>query len=159
MSLARISISGQVVEAPEKRFTPNNTAVVTVQVSVNAATQGRQTESFVMKVTCWNRLAEAVAEQLVAGDEVLVEGKLMIESTQSAEGVAKKSFEVEASAIHKLPAGVQAVSLETLGNYAPPAPTSSPSAQPQVAAPQPVAAAAPASAQQDSFLTEEEIPF
>jgi len=166
MSLAKISLSGQVVSQPEKRFTPNNTAVVTLELSVDASSQdrGQRSEPFSMKVTCWNRLAEAVAEQLSVGDNVLVEGRLMMQSVQSPEGVAKKLFEIEANTIHKLPGGVQTITIEggfssnstasiprTANN---PATTEQPTYAPVTAG-----VAAPTSPLSEDLLTEDDIPF
>jgi len=106
MSFAKVTLSGIVTSDPEKRFTPNNHAVTSFYLSVenpgNANRPGGN-EPFSVKITCWRNLAEAVETQLHKGDAVLVEGKLLINSFQTQEGVQKKLFEVEANNIDKLP--------------------------------------------------------
>ena len=106
MSFAKVVLSGTVASEPEKRFTPNNHAVTSFYLSVetmgNTNRQGGN-EPFSVKITCWRNLAEAVPTQLAKGDSILVEGKLLLNSFQTQEGVQKKLFEVEANTIDKLP--------------------------------------------------------
>lgn len=107
MSLAKVILSGTVVSDPERRFTPNqNVAVTTFNMSVQAPTRGMAgaaaNEAFTVKVTCWRQLAEAVGENIRKGDEVLVEGKLMINSYTTPEGVAKKGYEIDLASIDKI---------------------------------------------------------
>jgi single-strand DNA-binding protein len=109
LSLAKVVVSGTVASEPEKRFTSNqNVAVSTFNLSVRslsrpqAGSNGPSTEPFLVKVTCWRQLADAVTESLHKGDEVLVEGKLMVNSYQTPEGVAKKGYEIELASIDKL---------------------------------------------------------
>jgi single-strand DNA-binding protein len=108
LSLAKIIISGTLASDPEKRFTSNDHPVTNFTLAVkNVTGSGKQQQSgdevFHVKVACWRGLADAVEAQLKKGDEVVVEGKLMMDSYQGQEGVQKKGFEVEASAIDKLP--------------------------------------------------------
>jgi single-strand DNA-binding protein len=106
MSFAKVVLSGTVASEPEKRFTPNNHAVTSFYLSVeNIGNTNRQggNEPFSVKITCWRNLAEAVTTQLSKGDSILVEGKLLLNSFQTQEGVQKKLFEVEANTIDKLP--------------------------------------------------------
>lgn len=119
MSLAKVILSGVVETDPEQRFTPQNAAVSTFTMWVPApAKQGQQApqseqstpDGFVLKVTCWRQLAEVVTETLRKGDSVIVEGKLMTNSFQSPEGVAKKGFEIELHSVDKLSAPPQSIS-------------------------------------------------
>jgi single-strand DNA-binding protein len=106
MSLAKAMLVGIIVSDVEKRFTPNNnTAVTSFQLSVQAP--GRMgppdpSVTFTVQVSCWRQLAEVASEQLAKGDAVMVEGKLMLQSYQTPDGVAKKSYEVEAASVSKL---------------------------------------------------------
>ncbi len=115
MSLAKVILSGVVESDPEQRFTPQNAAVSTFTLWVPApAKQGQQAsdapDGFVLKVTCWRQLAEVVTETIRKGDAVIVEGKLMTNSFQSPEGVAKKGFEIELHSVDKLSAPPQSIS-------------------------------------------------
>lgn len=105
MSFAKATLSGTVISDPEKRFTPNNHAVTSFNISVENPAIGAKavaSEPFVVKVTCWRNLAEAVTI-LSKGDSILVDGKLIMNSFQTPEGVQKKLFELEASTIDRLP--------------------------------------------------------
>jgi single-strand DNA-binding protein len=106
MSFAKVVLSGTVTSEPEKRFTPNNHAVTSFYLSVetmgNTNRQGGN-EPFSVKITCWRNLAEAATTQIAKGDSILVEGKLLLNSFQTPEGVQKKLFEIEANTIDKLP--------------------------------------------------------
>lgn len=105
MSFAKATLSGTVISEPEKRFTPNNHAVTSFNISVENPAMGAKAvanEPFVVKVTCWRNLAEAVTV-LSKGDAILVDGKLIMNSFQTPEGVQKKLFELEANTIDRLP--------------------------------------------------------
>lgn len=103
MSFARISLAGTLLQAPEKRFTPNNIAVSVLQVSVPMPPRRNQaTPNLVVKVLCWRNLAEAVTA-LPAGSVVHIEGRLQIASVTTPEGTPKKMFEVDAQQVHQLP--------------------------------------------------------
>jgi single-strand DNA-binding protein len=121
MSFAKVMLSGTVASEPEKRFTPNNHAVTSFYLAVEM--QGNTNrpggnEPFTVKVTCWRNLAEAVETQLHKDDSILVEGKLLINSFQTQDGVQKKLFEVEAVSIDKLPGRPEPLILAASGNVA-----------------------------------------
>ncbi len=113
MSFAKVVISGTVSSDPEKRFTPNNYAVtsfnLTVENPVISNKAGAVNEPFTVKVNCWRNLAEAVALQLHKGENVLVEGKLILNSFQAPDGVQKKGFEIDANSIDKIPGPTEAI--------------------------------------------------
>lgn len=111
MSFAKATLSGTLVSEPEKRFTPNNIAVTSFNIQVENPVIGAKAvanEPFLVKVTCWRNLAEAVTV-LQKGDSILVDGKLIMNSFQTQEGVQKKLFEVEASTVDKLPGKPEAI--------------------------------------------------
>ncbi len=170
MTFAKVVISAVVASPAEKRFTPNNVAVANFEVTVTPAPRfnGQVDDPYNIKVTCWTKLAEAVSTQLNVGDQVLLEGKLMMNSFQTAEGVQKKSFEIEASSVNKLSGTLEVVSLDTVEGGQ--APAYSQEAQASAApAPATVATATPASAPlpaapagslpSGDSLTEDDIPF
>jgi single-strand DNA-binding protein len=178
VSFAKVVISGTLTSDPEKRFTPNNHAVTSfnllVDNPVTSSKAGAVNEPFTVKVTCWRNLAEAVALQLHKGDDVLVEGKLILNSFQGQDGVQKKVFEIDANSIDKLagrPEPIVAVGGRGEGQQSPPQQTgggyyaSSRSAAPEYEAtytpPQataPVAGSAGHFSSED-LLTEDDIPF
>ena len=108
MSFAKISISGTLSSAPEKRFTPNNVAVTVLTLELPPALKMGQTAPKAdvpashLKVVCWRNLAD-VAEPLPVGQVVLVEGRLQLNTLQLQDGTKKKVFEVYASNLFLLP--------------------------------------------------------
>jgi single-strand DNA-binding protein len=110
VSFAKVVVSGEITSEPEKRFTPNNHPVTTFNLNVeNPMVGSRPAEPFTVRVTCWRNLADAAANQLQKGQYILVEGKLILNSYQTQDGVQKKAFEVEASSLDKLPGAPEAV--------------------------------------------------
>jgi len=91
MSLSKIVVSGKVIKAPEKRFTPNNnTAVTEFFIAVESIPRAdAQPESTPVKITAWRDLAERCANEIRKGDPVVVEGRLQINNFVSAEGQKK----------------------------------------------------------------------
>ena len=170
MSFAKSTLSGTLVADPEKRFTPNTNAVVT-NFTISVSKPGDQ-GPFTVKIACWRGLADAVAEQLHKGDHVLVEGKLMINSYQTPEGVQKKSFEIEAATVYRLSEAPQAIMAApgsnnqssgkstyasapaaAMNDFSASFPTTEPASVP-------AGSAAPASGfGGGDFLTEDDIPF
>lgn len=163
MSFAKAVITGTLVADPEKRFTPNNHAVTNITVSVENGggfSKAGNNDPFLMRITCWRGVAEAVAEQLRKGDHVLVEGKLMMNSYQTQDGIQKKSFELEAVSVEKLTgkpenligAGASASSAPTpASNSYAPAPASAPVGMPQ--------STTSSHFSSEELLTEDDIPF
>jgi len=180
VSFAKVVLSGTVASEPEKRFTPNNHAVTSFYLSVeNLGTGNRQgaNEPFSVKVTCWRNLAEAATTQLLKGDSVLVEGKLLLNSFQTQEGVQKKLFEIEANTIDKLPGrpepiympagaseegGAAAPAQQGGGGYNASTRTAAPAYEgaSYATAPRPASGTAPSGHfSSEDLLTEDDIPF
>ena len=166
MSFAKASLSGTVTSDPEKRFTPNNHAVSSFNMDVEMVSGGNRpggNEPFTVKITCWRNLAEAVTTQLSKGDSVLVEGKLIINSFQTPEGIQKKLFELEANTIDKLPGKPEPVMSAGEGGQTAAPRAATPSydtgyaSAPQQAAP--AGAASSGHFSSEDLLTEDDIPF
>lgn len=104
MSLSKIVISGRVVRAPEKRFTPNNNVAVTeftIGVDVQNRQEGTVDTNFV-KVITWRDLAERCSQEIKKGDVVCVDGRLQINNYTTQEGQKKREVEIDASAVENL---------------------------------------------------------
>lgn len=179
MSFAKVTLSGIVTSDPEKRFTPNNHAVTSFYLSVenpgNANRPGGN-EPFSVKITCWRNLAEAVETQLHKDDAILVEGKLLINSFQTQDGVQKKLFEVEANTIDKLPGrpepimvasggGASGGEAQSGGGYSAGTRSSAPAynaSSYNAGGPEPAGTVAPSAGghfSSEDLLTEDDIPF
>jgi single-strand DNA-binding protein len=154
MSLSKVVVSGKVVRAPEKRFTPNTNVAVT-EFAIAVESQPRPdgiAESTPVKVIAWRDLAERCAQEIKKGDLVAVDGRLQINNYQTAEGQRKRDIEIDAVAVENLSQSSTKVSA---------------SADEEVAysnvgakAPQRTAPTKPKSEDLDSiFASEDEIPF
>ncbi|MEB3245250.1 MAG: single-stranded DNA-binding protein [Vampirovibrionales bacterium] len=154
MSLARVSLLGQVEKAPETRFTNNqNVPVCNLSLLVPAAPGSKMAQPFSIKVICWRGLASAVAEQVQAGQSVWVEGRLQLNSYQTPEGVTKKSFEIEATQVSVIDGAMIPVIPSATGAPG----QAAPQRQPAMASTAAAAPMAPASA--DLFDSADDIPF
>lgn len=103
-SLSKIVVSGRVVRAPEKRFTPNTNVPVT-EFAIAVESPPRQdgtVESQPIKVVCWRDLAERVAQDIKKGDLVAVDGRLQINSFTSSEGQRRRDAEIDAQSVENL---------------------------------------------------------
>jgi single-strand DNA-binding protein len=173
VSFAKVVISGTLSSEPEKRFTPNNHAVTSfylvVENPVTSSKPGAANEPFTVKVTCWRNLAEAVVTQLQKGDNVLVEGKLILNSFQGQDGVQKKVFEIDANSLDKLPGRPEPIIVAAGAGEGQSAPTgydasarsSAPAYEASYTAPQAAAPVAGSTAHfsSEDLLTEDDIPF
>lgn len=176
MSFAKVVISGTVTSDPEKRFTPNNHAVtsfnLTVENPVTSSKAGAVNEPFTVKVTCWRNLAEAVVLQLHKGDNILVEGKLILNSFQGQDGVQKKVFEIDANSIDKIPGATEPIvaaagtgegqQQPAQSGYNASARSAAPAYEASYTPPQQTAAPVAGSAghfSSEDLLTEDDIPF
>lgn len=169
MSFAKVVLSGEVAQEPEKRFTPNNHVVCSFSIMVPPPVSVKQdSEPFPVKVTCWRNLAEAASEQLQKGDSVLVEGKLMMNSFQTPEGIQKKIFEIDAAGLEKLsglPSRIVPSGSEESFSSAPRSSASTATKQQQLSgvasSSSPSASSSPPAQHfsSEDLLTEDDIPF
>lgn len=104
MSLSKIVVSGKVVRAPEKRFTPNtNVAVTEFAISVESPPRPDGTsESTAVKVITWRDLAERCAQEIRKGDLVAVDGRIQINNYSTAEGARRREVEIDAVSVENL---------------------------------------------------------
>ncbi|MGW3442212.1 single-stranded DNA-binding protein [Streptomyces sp. NPDC001076] len=85
MSLPTLTGVGRLTGDPELRFTQSQKAVASVPLAFNSRRLNQQTQqwedgdTFFVRGTVWERLAENVAETLSKGMEVLVTGDLRTE--------------------------------------------------------------------------------
>lgn len=104
MSGNSITITGNLGDDPELRFTPNGSPVVKFSVGVtekyrdnNNKWQERETSWFT--VTAWRDLAENVSESLTRGSRVTVIGSHRSRKWEDREGNKRVSWEVQAEEI------------------------------------------------------------
>lgn len=101
MPLPSITITGNVVDDPELRFTGTGKAVVSFRVAANERKRtdnGGWTDgdSCFLSVSAWEQTAEAIAEQVQKGTKVVVTGKLKQRQYEDREGVKRTVYDVAA---------------------------------------------------------------
>jgi single-strand DNA-binding protein len=103
MSLSKIVVSGRVIRAPEKRFTPStNVAVTEFSIAVESPPRDGQVETTPVKVITWRDLAERCSTEVKKGDLVAVDGRLQINNYQSQDGQKRREVEVDAVSVENL---------------------------------------------------------
>ncbi len=99
MSLAKATISGTIIKAPEKRFTSNNIAIASFPLDFAEV----QDEQNIIYVRAIGNLAQKVFDQLKKNDKVVVEGRLLMISIKSEDGqTERKVAEIDISSFEKI---------------------------------------------------------
>ena len=96
-----ITVTGNLVEDPELRYTPQGQPVARFRVAsthrfLDKAT-GAWTDGDSLFLTCnaWRQLAENASESLTRGMRVIVQGRLRQRSYETKEGEKRTVYEVE----------------------------------------------------------------
>lgn len=105
-SMSKIVVSGRVVRAPEKRFTPNtNVAVTEFAIAVESPPRPDGTvESQSVRIITWRDLAERCANEIRKGDLVAVDGRLQVNNFTSSDGQKRRDAEIDAINVENLTA-------------------------------------------------------
>jgi single stranded DNA-binding protein len=104
MSLSKIVVSGKVIRAPEKRFTPStNMAVTEFAIAVESVPRADgASESTAVKVVTWRDLAERCAQEIKKGDTVIVDGRMQINNYSTQDGQKRRDVEIDARAVENV---------------------------------------------------------
>ncbi len=100
-----LTLVGNLTGDPELRFTPSGAAVANFTVASTPRTFDRQTsewkdgETVFMRCSIWREAAENVAESLHRGTRVVVSGRLVSRSWDTAEGEKRTVMEMQADEI------------------------------------------------------------
>lgn len=100
-----LTLVGNLTGDPELRFTPSGAAVANFTVASTPRTFDRQTsewkdgETIFMRCSIWREAAENVAESLHRGTRVVVSGRLVSRSWDTAEGEKRTVMEMQADEI------------------------------------------------------------
>jgi single-strand DNA-binding protein len=96
-----ITVVGNLVDDPELRFTPSGAAVANFRIASTPRTFDRQSnewkdgEALFLSCSIWRQAAENVAESLVKGMRVVVQGRLKQRSYDTQQGEKRTVFELE----------------------------------------------------------------
>lgn len=105
MSLPRINATGNLVAAPELKFTPSGAAVTNFRIACGSRRKNRDTgewedgDTTFLTVNAWKGLAENIAAQFTKGQKITVDGRLKQRTYQTKEGQDRTVFEVEADEV------------------------------------------------------------
>jgi single-strand DNA-binding protein len=100
-----ITVIGNATKDPELRFTGSGVAVAKFTVASTPRTYDKQTqawkdgETLFLPVTVWRQQAEHVAESVVQGARVIVQGRLSQRSYEDREGQKRTVYELEADEV------------------------------------------------------------
>jgi single-stranded DNA-binding protein len=87
MADTHVTITGNLTDDPDLRFTPNGTEVANFRLAVTARVRDgegwRDGETSFFRVNVWRQLAEHVAESLAKGDRAMVIGRLKSRSWET----------------------------------------------------------------------------
>jgi single-strand DNA-binding protein len=96
-----ITVVGNLVDDPELRFTPSGAAVANFRIASTPRTFDRQTnewkdgDALFLSCSVWRQAAENVAESLVKGMRVVVQGRLKSRQYETREGEKRTVFEID----------------------------------------------------------------
>ncbi|MDP8959576.1 MAG: single-stranded DNA-binding protein [Actinomycetota bacterium] len=98
MATNTITLVGNLVEDPELRFTPSGVAMARLRLAVNRNWRNQngewQEDTSFFSATCWQDVAEHVAESLEKGSRVIVTGRLEQRSWETGDGERRSTVEV-----------------------------------------------------------------
>ena len=104
--LPTITIDGRLVADPELRFTQGGKAVCSIRVAASDSRKDdngnwETTEQIFVSVSLWENEAEAAAEALQKGDQVLVGGRIYQREYEASNGEKRTSLEVKFPTVAK----------------------------------------------------------
>jgi single-strand DNA-binding protein len=105
MNDVMVTVSGNLVDAPELRYTQAGQAVASFRVASTpryhdqASGQWKDGNTLFLSCTAWRQLAENAAESLPKGTRVIVTGRLQQRSYETSDGSKRTVFEITADDI------------------------------------------------------------
>lgn len=110
MTLPTITATGNVGGDPELSWTPSGKAVCNISVGCNQNKKNQAGEwetvsTTWLRVQLWDQAAEAAAEAIQKGDQVMVTGQLDVRDYETKDGNKGKSVEVKFATIAKVVRG------------------------------------------------------
>ena len=100
-----ITITGNLVDDPELRFTPSGQPVAKFRIASTPAVLRQATgewkdgDSLFLTCNVWRQAAENVAESMTRGTRVIVSGRLRQRSYETKEGEKRTVYEIEADEV------------------------------------------------------------
>lgn len=107
MSLPTITIIGRLTRDPELRFTPSGHATASLSVACNdrrkdpVTGEWKDGDTTFVDASLWRSDAEAAADQLRKGDEVVIVGRLRQRKYTTRDGAERTVFEADVDTLGK----------------------------------------------------------
>ncbi|MBF2078377.1 MAG: single-stranded DNA-binding protein [Synechococcales cyanobacterium T60_A2020_003] len=92
-----------IVQDPQLRYTADNLAIAEMMVQIEGTREGEPPAQ--LKAIGWGNLAQEIQEQYHAGDRILIEGRLSMNTVDRPEGFKEKRAEVTVRRLHRLGSG------------------------------------------------------
>jgi single-stranded DNA-binding protein len=106
-------LMAEIIQDPQLRYTSDTqTAIAEMMVQFEAFRPGDPAEN--LKVVGWGNLAQDIQANYHAGDRIIIEGRLSMNTFDRPEGFKEKRAELVAQRIHRISGD-----LETIGSMAP----------------------------------------
>jgi single-strand DNA-binding protein len=105
MNETTLTVTGNLVEDPELRFTPAGQPVARFRIASTprfydkATSSWKDGDSLFLTVSVWRQAAENVAESMTRGMRAIVTGRLRQRSYQTREGEKRTVYELEADEV------------------------------------------------------------
>jgi single-strand DNA-binding protein len=94
MADRHVTITGNLTDDPDLRFTPNGNPVANFRLAMTARIKDgegwRDGDTSYFRINAWRQLAEHVAESLAKGDRAVVIGRLNSRSWETPEGTSAR---------------------------------------------------------------------
>jgi single-strand DNA-binding protein len=105
MNETQLTITGNLVDDPELRFTPSGQPVAKFRIASTPRYFDKQTsawkdgDSLFLTVNVWRQAAENVAESMTRGTRAIVTGRLRQRSYEAQDGTKRTVYEIEADEV------------------------------------------------------------
>jgi single-strand DNA-binding protein len=103
MADTHVTITGNLTDDPDLRYTPNGTEVANFRLAVTARIKDGDTwrdgDTSFYRITAWRQLAEHIGDSLAKGHRVIVLGQLRTRSWETPEGERRSVVEVQAEEV------------------------------------------------------------
>ena len=94
-----VVLVGNATRDPELRFTKNGSAVSSFGLAWSQRSQQGEDKAHYFDVSCWNKLAENVAESITRGMRVVVYGRLDYRSWEGQNGEKRAAVQIVADEV------------------------------------------------------------
>jgi single-strand DNA-binding protein len=103
MSETHVTLTGNLTDDPELKFTPTGVPVASFRLACTPRVRDgegwRDGETSFFRVNVWRELGEHVADSLAKGDRAIVIGRLKARTWETPEGERRTVVEVEADEV------------------------------------------------------------